>query len=113
MSLAVRVAHLSKCFRINADRPAGYNTLREALAEMISAPLRHFRNGAALGRTAEFWALRDLSFDVAAGEVLGIVGRNGAVKSILLKIIGRITTPTSGRVELFGRVASLLEAGTG
>ncbi len=114
MHPAIRVKNLSKHYRINhARQSAKYRTLRDTIAEAVTAPFRHLKNGAALGKTETFRALEGIDFEVQPGEVVGIVGRNGAGKSTLLKVISRITAPTQGRVELRGRVGSLLEVGTG
>jgi len=81
--------------------------------ETVKSPWTRLRMGGNPGRSETFWALKAVSFDVQPGEVVGIIGRNGAGKSTLLKILSRITDPTEGRIELRGRVASLLEVGTG
>ncbi len=116
--MAIRVEHLGKQYRIGG-RQERYRTLRSALAESISAPFRRaarLLKGESTGAAdldAMIWALRDVSFEVQRGEVVGIIGRNGAGKSTLLKILSRITEPTEGYAEVYGRVGSLLEVGTG
>ena len=109
-SPVIRIAGLGKRYAIrHLQRSGGYQRFSE---ELVGAVKRTFGKSQSKS-VEEFWALRDVSLDVEPGEVLGIVGRNGAGKSTLLKILGRITDPTEGRVDLYGRVASLLEVGTG
>jgi len=106
MSQAViQVDQLSKCYRLGQTQ-----TLRQRLAAMI---LPGSTGSKATSRPHDFWALRDVSFQVEPGKVLGVIGHNGAGKSTLLKLLSRITDPTSGSATIRGRVASLLEVGTG
>jgi lipopolysaccharide transport system ATP-binding protein len=116
MTTVIRVEGLGKSYTLRHQRNggAGYRRLSEDLLNAIKRPFRKRTspsNGNA--KNEEFWALKNVSFDMKQGEVLGIIGRNGAGKSTLLKILSRITEPTEGRVRIKGRVASLLEVGTG
>jgi lipopolysaccharide transport system ATP-binding protein len=105
MKPIIEVNHISKKYRIGEKQ--SYYSFRDTLTDLAKSPFRKKSN------KSEFWALKDISFKVMPGEVIGIIGRNGAGKSTLLKILSRITPPTTGEVILRGRVASLLEVGTG
>ena len=113
----IRVQGLGKRYKIGQEEPYGLLTDRIAdLARGILKGLRgltSFRSNARNKADGHFWALKDVSFDVMPGEVLGVVGRNGSGKSTLLKVLSRITSPAEGRIEINGRVACLLEVGTG
>ena len=118
---AIKVKNLSKRYRIGLEEEA-HDSLVVAVINWLGRPIQNFRqlrqltqfeNGKDKSREDIIWALKDVSFKVKPGEVVGIIGRNGAGKSTLLKVLSKITYPTSGRVELQGRVSSLLEVGTG
>lgn len=109
---SIVIRDLWKQYRIGQVRPT--DTFYETLARMIRNPFGASRHHDASGTSnSTFWALGGIDLDVAQGEVLGVIGRNGAGKSTLLKVLSRITEPTRGRVEIRGRLASLLEVGTG
>jgi lipopolysaccharide transport system ATP-binding protein len=109
--VAIRVQELGKQYNLGG-KVQGYRTLRDTLADTLTWPLRMLK-GELRNRAEKIWALRDVSFEVERGKVLGIIGRNGAGKSTLLKILSRVTEPTTGTAEINGRVGSLLEVGTG
>src|SRR5271166_3697336 len=114
MKPIIKVDGISKRYRVGKGMT--YNTFGESLFRSMRSPLRlmssrHRNNGS--NDKSHFWALKDVDLEVEPGEILGLIGSNGAGKSTLLKVLSRITRPTAGRVELYGRVRSLLEVGTG
>lgn len=116
-NIAISVKNLSKMYRIGVSEKK-HDTLVSLASSWVKYPFKNFKNLRNLSRFNEedesvFWALKDVSFDVNEGEVLGIIGHNGAGKSTLLKILSKITDPSEGRIEIHGRVSSLLEVGTG
>lgn len=111
MKPAIRINGLSKRYRLGSSVRAPHHTLAETIGNSVRSLFR--KRSAEETQPSDFWALTDVSFDVQPGEVVGIVGRNGAGKSTLLKVLSRIVEPTAGRVEVRGRMGSLLEVGTG
>jgi len=110
-ALVISAEGLSKRYQIGER--VRYLALRDRLAHLVRAPFRWGSGAHSTNHHPHIWALRDVSFDLHQGEVVGLIGRNGAGKTTILRILARITRPTSGRARVRGRIASLLEVGTG
>src|SRR6266404_4258299 len=108
--VAIRIDGLGKKYRIRHQRRERYTALRDVITDRVRGI---FHPAPAETAVEDFWALKDVSLEIKRGEVVGVIGRNGAGKSTLLKLLSRITQPNEGRIELEGRVASMLEVGTG
>jgi lipopolysaccharide transport system ATP-binding protein len=110
---AIRVEGLSKLYTIG-ERQQPYRTLRDTVSDAFARPLRALRRGRVeQEEETSVWALKDITCQINQGDVVGIIGRNGAGKSTLLKVLSRITEPTAGFADIYGRVGTLLEVGTG
>lgn len=108
MKPAIEVKGISKCYTINHKDRASYSTIKDDFAHLLSSPFEKRETS-----EEKFWALKDVSFSIMPGEIFGVIGKNGSGKSTLLKILSRIVEPTKGEIKMHGRVASLLEVGTG
>jgi len=110
-NLMIRTSNLDKKYIIGKTKE-NYSTLRDTIMHTIYKPFQILSNDIKTQNTI-FWALKNISFDIHEGEIVGLIGANGAGKSTILKILSRVTTPTNGKIELYGKVKSLLEVGTG
>ncbi len=112
-NIIIQAENISKSFIISHETKAGYNSLGELVGEYARRLFRKGKQASTTLTNEEFWALKGINFEINRGDRVGIIGRNGAGKSTLLKVLSRITEPTLGRIQINGRVASLLEVGTG